>query len=208
MMMKRLLLPPPVSGHANQVFPFWMLKLSIMCVYAPLIICFFYVNTHGYVLQIVQHQFGQPAGFSFHPTGPFPSTELWSAAIIIIIIYIFFFTFWFMNSCEDGRNAMIHGLSCAHLGVSFSAPYHHKGSCIITAGHGKCFVTMWLRRVQTVDAAKWKPLRSAAVLTYNLLALHGSVAFVCLLPYIIGNGSLWDCGVLVSVAFCSAALIL
>lgn len=121
--------------------------------------------------------------------------------------FIFTGAWWLVNGCEDSSWAMIHGLSRAHLGVSFCAPYHYKSFYIITAGNGKCFVTMWRERMRITDAGlfhtimksvcckllHWMPAMSLCDVEVLLL--------VCLLPFIIVHVFLWDCCVLVSMGF-------
>lgn len=73
---------------------------------------------------------------------------------------------------------------------------------------GKCFVTSRLRKIRhCFSAAKMKlfPVRELPAAPYDVLVLRGSVAFGL---FIIVHASLWGCGVLVSMGFCSAALIL
>lgn len=131
----------------------------------------------------------------------FPSTELWSAAIYLCWAWLL------LNGCKDSSQTMIHGLSHAHLGFSFSAPYHYKGFHIIT--EGKCSVAMRQRRA-------WITLTLLWYQNWNLLRVScsskpccfgaGCAVFVCF-PMIV-HVFLWDCLVLVSLSFCSAILIL
>lgn len=92
-----------------------------------------------------QH-FGSPAEFMLQTKASFPPLNC------EVQQFIFTGAWWLVNRCEDSGWAMIHGLSRAHLGVSFSAPYHYKSFYIITLGNGKCFVAMWLRSVWITGA--------------------------------------------------------
>lgn len=153
-----------------------------------------------------QH-FGSPAEFMLQTKASFPPLNC------EVQQFIFTGAWWLVNGCEDSGWAMIHGLSRAHLGVSFSAPYHYKSFYIITLGNGKCFVAMWLRRVRITGAIfqppKWN-LFCASGCTENAPALFCDVDvfLVCLPPFIIVHVFLWGRGVLVSMRFCYAALIL
>lgn len=90
---------------------------------------------------------------------------------------------------------MIHGLSLAHLGVSFSAPYHHKSFYIITAGNGKYFVTMWLKRKRE-GVFQLPGQYELLCCMYVSLCCVDVLFLVCLLPFINMHIFLWDCGVL------------
>ena len=77
-----------------------------------------------------QH-FGSPAEFMLQTKASFPPLNC------EVQQFIFTGAWWLVNGGEDSGWAMIHGLSRAHLGVSFSAPYHYKSFYIITLGNGK-----------------------------------------------------------------------
>lgn len=100
--------------------PYWVLKHEErwVCVCYFMCIC-------GLAFQCKRQHFGS-LSFCFTQR-PVHSTELWRAAIY------FNWAWWLVNGCKD----MIHGLSHAHLGLSFSAPYHYKSFYIITAGNVK-----------------------------------------------------------------------
>lgn len=105
------------------------------------------------------------------------------------------------------------GFPRAHLGISFSAPYHYKSFYIITAGNGKCFVATWVRRMRITGAIFQPPklnlfhVSRCTECPCPCVMWMCCFCFICYL-FIIVHVFLWDCGVLVSTGFCYAALIL
>lgn len=110
---------------------------------------------------------------------------------------------------------MIHGLSSAHLVVSFSPLCRYRSSHIITAGNEKHFVKHGCKECRLKScfpATEIKILSvrvcSAALHAFSVLVFLWKCCFWLFATLSIVHVFLWDCGVLFSMGFCSTALIL
>lgn len=110
---------------------------------------------------------------------------------------------------------MIHGLSSAHLVVSFSPLCRYRSSHIITAGNEKRFVKHGCKECRLKEL--FPSHRNQNPFCASMFC--GTACFQC--PRVlwkccfwlfatlsIVHVFLWDCGVLFSMGFCSTALIL